>query len=166
MICNLEILKQLLISAVNRGIEYAIDKLLKRPIPQIFLGLNIMKVIKEFEYDKIDSWRDGNPYTICFMYTKNTSGIIKGGAKQVEKFIESDIKVPCIAHFTYFHRGATRRNVIFKNFKQNRIYFTYDWDSGLCRKENTLSVLRVNGNEIKKIRRIPRKWMKELDNLK
>jgi hypothetical protein len=128
-----------------------------------------MKVIKEFEYDKIGSWKNGNPFTICFVYTKNTSGIIKGGAQQVEDFIKEDIKVPCIAHYTYFYRGQSRRSVCFENFKRDSVFFVYDWDSpgnGLDLHIPVLHVLKINNEQVKKIRRIPRKWMKELDDLK
>lgn len=104
-------------------------------------------------YTIIGSYRNGNPYSIYFIYPKDESPfIIKGGANDLEKWIER-YKTPAIVHITYWKHGFSRRVIQIINVDRN--IYTY--------KKKGKWLVSLNGEVIKTIKRIPRKWMKELN---
>ena len=122
-----------------------------------------IEIRKEFEYNPIGSYSGfhPNPYTILFCYPKNEKPfIVKGGLIDCENEID-EIKTPIIIHATYFHKGKTRRNIEFKNFKFS-VYCHKPFENGY-----ELKYFDKTGNLfiIKEIKRMPRKWIKELDIL-
>ena len=149
-----------------------------------------LKVLKEFDYDPIKSYRNGNPYTIAFVYMQNESFCVKGGANDVHKFIldYTDGK-PYIVHKTYFGDGESRWFVSIENLSgKNQAYINgpkwpsencereYDFSYGIHYNDNKiikkvrnvmrheLIVFSEDGNRFtKKFRRVPRGWIKELD---
>ncbi|MFA7219033.1 MAG: hypothetical protein WC119_00710 [Synergistaceae bacterium] len=144
-----------------------------------------LAVKKEFPYNVIHSWRDGNPFTIAFVYPKKGEPfIVKGGANDVNPFLGT-LKTPCIAHIGYWKGNKCRYNGIkFFGFNSRyKIYCQSRWP-----KENrktyddignpiiTKSVRNVFRHRLmvfderaigevfnKSFRHVPRKWIKELD---
>lgn len=125
-----------------------------------------MKKMKEitFEYDRIRSWKDGNPFTIAFVYPqKSKPFVLKGGCNDVEFFLRNELKEPAIVNKTYWYRGSHRGSTIIYNNSNKDIYFCKDEDGKFTLK----MFIRENNNVfmqiIKTVKRIPRKWMKELN---
>jgi len=63
-----------------------------------------LAVKKEFSWNKIGSWKNGDPYTITFVYPKNNKPFaLKGGANDVEGWLEDNMaNVSYVAHHTWF----------------------------------------------------------------
>lgn len=124
-----------------------------------------LEVRKEFPYNKIGSFRKVNPFCIAFVYPKSSmddSFIIKGGLNDVKNFL-SEYPFPFIVRYTLWKNGRQRgywsSNIkylsILRNFKNvNGKFFLYEGMKIIFKKE-----------VIKKLNRVPRKWIKELDNL-
>jgi len=120
-----------------------------------------LPIKKEFPYNPIGAfnYQNPNPYTIMFVYTKTGGFIIKGGLLDCEKYFHQNVKDACVVHQTMFHKKATRTNYSIKNVK-HKIYFTrYEKD---C--YHTIILIKNNvPHVIKQFRRVPRKWIKELN---
>lgn len=132
-------------------------------------------VRKEFPYDRIGSWHDGNPFTITYVYPQSEPPfIIKGGYHDVKAWLKSYNK-PCVCYRSMWYRG-TERGVWddnLKTFNKNiSLYINPQYKKRT--KEDSYGEYRT-GKYImsiykdcelvlkKTIRRIPRSWIKELD---
>ena len=125
-----------------------------------------LQVRKEFPYNKIGSFRKVNPFCIVFVYpesSKDDPFVVKGGLNDVENFLLK-YSFPFIANYSlWFHkkqRGYWKSNIknlsIRRNFKKvnGKIYLYEGF------------VITFYGQIIKKLNRVPRKWIKELNDLK
>lgn len=124
-----------------------------------------LEVRKEFPYNKIGSYRKVNPFCIAFVYPKSSmddSFIIKGGLNDIEIFL-SKYPFPFITYYSLWknqhQRGYWKSNIkyliISRNYKKvNETVYIY---------EEALIIYK--GEVIKKLNRVPRKWIKELDDL-
>jgi len=153
--------------------------------------MNQMPVRVEFAYNKIGSYcgpLGSNPFTIAFCYPKKgQSFIVKGGLIDVRKYL-TNLTIPCIVHLTYFKHGRSRTQITVYGLKpsirchfgllawpkENKIYSDMDVNYKevlhITKKvrnvaRRTLMVYRETNGLIfeKKLRHIPRCWMKELD---
>lgn len=124
-----------------------------------------MKTEKEFKYDPIGSWANWpmNPYTICFIYTKHANRVVKGGSNDVEKYIKENFKFPAICHHTYFYHGSTRRHINCINFNKP-VYVGCNLRRAHERSKDKYCLM-IGGDIIATFRRIPRKWLRQLNNV-
>jgi hypothetical protein len=132
-------------------------------------------VIKDFgyKYDKdIDPRNElfGKWYTIAFIYTKidgkEYSFIVKGNGYEVNKFLEKNWNLPSIIHRVRYLKGKKWSSVSIENINECRGFISENIDrTGRGNKKYKLIVFGEGGEIIqyKELRRIPRKWMKELD---
>lgn len=130
---------------------------------------NTLRIQKEFPYDRINSFRNGNPYIIKFIYpSEGKPFIVKGGSRDVDKYINENVSVPAIINVTWWHHGkhrsmwrghliniSVRKPVLCpdKNWKYSQ--FGYEI---MAAKSNTFKY-----ELIKKVRKMPRCWLKELN---
>lgn len=117
----------------------------------------MLPVKKEFPYDKIGSYTDTNPYTIVFVYPKDSDPfIVKGGSKNVLKYLEQ-LSIVCVANVTFWKHGVQRNLMRFYGI--SALYSRFD-----KRGKYTLFFYKDGQRiEVKKMRRIPRKWPVELN---
>ena len=116
-----------------------------------------MKVKVEFWWERIGSFGRMDPWCIAFAYPqRHEPFIVKGGLNSVEGFFKT-YKSPVLVHFTYWYRGQSRTVVRVFNTGDIRVFFTF--------KHHRVDMTVYGGRKIfsKTLRRVPRKWMKELD---
>jgi hypothetical protein len=114
-----------------------------------------------------------SPFTIAFCYPKFSEPfVVKGGWIDVEKFISSK-KEPLLVHITYW-KMKTHRTII-NTYNLSQDIFFAPLDSLLTSTRFPVGGLRnkrwkiftLNKDHIKKelavLRKVPRKWLKELD---
>jgi hypothetical protein len=117
-----------------------------------------LKVKEAFPWDKIGSYRNANPYSIYFVYPQNEKPfIIKGGSKDCERFLKAHPN-PAIYYYSFWHKGKHRGGWLTHKFfiSISRYDSNYRLVNGY--------ILSKGGQVIKRVRRIPRKWIKEYDN--
>ncbi len=131
--------------------------------------MHTLKVKKEFEWNKIGSYKHGNPYSIIWAYPRNGEPyIIKGGANDCQNYIRA-LQEPIMYYTSYWKNGRQRGRWGVVGIKTH-IYFhrrskkkinnsptNHSWD---IRKEGMFD---NSSNHILYLRRVPRKWLKELD---
>jgi hypothetical protein len=77
-----------------------------------------LTMVKEFPYNKIGSYRLGNPFTIAFVYPRKGNGVIvKGGYNDVKSYIKKEYPVSLVYFNMYgrtngFHNTAKCRTII------------------------------------------------------
>jgi hypothetical protein len=142
-----------------------------------------LEVKADFQYDPVGCYRKFNPYTICFVYPKlEDPYIVKGGLNDVKKWLKENQKTPAVAHINYFYRGKARN--VFRTFgiRDNvKVFITglkypnentvsYDDNFNMVINKNVKNTLRheiiilsIEKTFVKRVRKIPRKWIKELD---
>ena len=102
-----------------------------------------------------------SPFTIAFCYSRNQEPfVVKGGWVDVEKFLTSK-KEPLLVHITYWWRKAHRTVMDTYNLTQD-IFF----DEVGKRNGKRWRIFTFKDNVRKNlatVRRIPRKWLKELN---
>lgn len=124
-----------------------------------------LQVRKDFEWSTIGSYRNGNPYTIIFVYPHPDFGIpyiIKGGSNDTDKYLNKvTLYVPAMVYKSWWWHGDSRGMWRLKNV--NAFIIKNHWKK--CPKKYTLRVDtgKLSGKILKHMRRIPRKWIKELD---
>lgn len=142
-----------------------------------------LPVKKEFDYSIIGSYRNVNPFTIAFVYPKNSKAyIVKGGLNDVKRYLEAD-KEPSIRFFTMFHKKKSRTNVKIhglnesfsvgflgpkypsENIRHDDFHNPYVEKNVRNIMRHELYVGYRSGKTIykKRLRKIPRKWMEELN---
>lgn len=129
-----------------------------------------MKVVKDLGFEN-KPYTSCNPYTIAFVYTKKKPKgfIIKGRLSLVNDYL-NEFEEPMIIHKSFWHNGRSMCHVSFKGFKE-KIYSShvYSGDKYISvhyyKKEDTPSLFKhiPVQHVIKRVKRIPRKWMKELN---
>lgn len=127
------------------------------------LSPSCLPVRKEFPYDVKRSYRDSNPFVIAFVYSRYSKPyVLKGGNNDVEYYLRG--KEPAVAHVTFWKEKWFKTSIRFYNFKHElnhtdeaRIVF------GL-RKKHAIYTWR-DGEKvlIANFRRVPRKWIKQLE---
>lgn len=141
-----------------------------------------LPVLANFPYDPIGSFRNANPYTICFCYTNpmykpNVNGefIVKGGYKRTSDYIKK-LGIPLLVFTTFWRHGRVRHTsptfVNFKNFSMTgetpHIWGT-NWSSIRTQTSNRAFYRNYHVHYMQKIwltfRRIPRKWIPEYDEM-
>jgi hypothetical protein len=131
-----------------------------------------LPVLAEFHYDRVGSFRNGNPFVIAFCYTdpkwsRLPAFIIKGGSNEVSAEIKKR-KFPMLVYTTYWrHKQCRTFGPHFENCKEwsingSSLYIT---KTDIWKIEGRSFYrgceVRCN-NQIKMIfRRIPRKWLPE-----
>lgn len=102
-----------------------------------------------------------SPFTIAFCYPRNQEPfVVKGGWVDVEKFLTSKNE-PLLVHITYWHAKAHRTVMSTYNLTKD-IYF----EPIGKRSGKRWRIFTFKDNERKNlatVRRIPRKWLKELN---
>lgn len=119
-----------------------------------------MKVVKEFPYSRIRSFTDLNPYTICFVYTQNEPKgfVVKGGVNDVNEFLKSTNESR-MEFRTFWYHGKSRGHVQFENFTVDFICWDFDKKIKHIKYRHPTEGRKI----LKSVKRIPRRWMKELD---
>ena len=146
--------------------------------------MQLLPVKAEFPYNPIGSYYNGNPYAIAFVYPqKGQAYIVKGGLVDVEAFLIRQTE-PCIVHIGYFAKGKARCThteirglspdykayISYPQYpRENEVYYDEDFHKivpvrNIMRR--TVTVVDAKSRKTifeKKLRKMPRKWMKELD---
>jgi hypothetical protein len=119
--------------------------------------MKITNIINESSNWKPEgSWKDGNPYTMMFVYgISGKKTLIKGGSNQLEILL-NEIEEPSIVHVTYFHKGKSRNNINCINFGEYKVYM------------HNKTILAYKNSELileKRVKRFPRCFPKELKTI-
>ena len=122
----------------------------------------LIPIRKEFPYTKIRSFARANPFTIAFIYPDDELDfpfILKGGLIDINYFLDS-YKIPFIGYKSFWyhseHRGIWSTNVTGILIKHQ------------IKPETKYEIIRYTPGRaelLKTVKRIPRKWMKELKGL-
>jgi hypothetical protein len=143
--------------------------------------MNKLPVLADFYYDKIGSFRTGNPFTIAFCYTsprfhRLESFVVKGGANDVQTYLRDQLGFPMLVHLTFWRHGRGRRlGAQFYNFKQwsnigdqpyvipenRRIHKNFPIAKAYYRNFN----VHFGGRIWMRVRRLPRKWLPEYNEM-
>lgn len=118
-----------------------------------------LKVRKEFEYNIKRSWVDVNPYTIAFIYPKTSDDspfIVKGGLIDVKAFLKS-YHIPFIGYNSHWYHHK-KRGYWITNIRS--LFFI---PVGKGKRFRIIKII-FNKKVVKVVRRLPRKWIKELEN--
>ena len=119
-----------------------------------------MEIRKEFNYNPIGSWNKINPYTMAFVYPKDeTPYMIKGGYEDVETYLKN-IEIPAIVHYTLWHHKTTRRIIKLINCGKINIAHIGGQKNG---RWEVSSKFGKNYKVIVSMRKLPRKWIKEIE---
>ena len=122
--------------------------------------MKTLPIKKEFQWTKIGSYKSCNPFSITFVYPYNESPfVLKGGAKNISKFLEL-YKIPAVVHRTFFCHGEFRTFITTVNINA-WVYF----DTVKKGKKRIWIESKERIGEVKEIwlRKIPRKWIQELE---
>ena len=122
-----------------------------------------LKVLKEFDYSPINSWSLANPFCIAYCYTPTDKFVIKGGSRDVKSYIRN-IGEPMMVYISFWKDHIDRGLWSFENII-TPIFIQQISTVSNKNKHYQISVRTGLGKYqcIKKIRRIPRKWMVELN---
>lgn len=121
----------------------------------------------EFEWNKIGSWANGNPFTIAFCYpSEGKPFVLKGGYITIKDIVKKS-KIPVVTHLTYWHHGESRYIVECFGFpKSVMIHF---WKSSHKtipnhkRRYIRLTIAkRGKQDKVYRLRRIPRCFPEQL----
>jgi hypothetical protein len=108
-----------------------------------------------------DESKPQNPFTIAFCYPKDKDPfVIKGGWVDVEQYLKSTINDPILVHVTYWWKKAHRTAIHVYNLSEE-VYFV---EKGTRKKRWEIYTYKgKEKNVLANVRRIPRKWIKELN---
>jgi hypothetical protein len=124
-----------------------------------------MKVKKEFDYNPIKSFRLVNPFTMAFCYPyplHEKSFIVKGGLNDVKKYVEKQ-KMPLIVHYSYWRHGHSRGIVRFIGFDKRYNFHVMKTVKGPYQLIMVDKGPEWNRQVLAEFKRVPRKWLKELN---
>lgn len=135
-----------------------------------------LTVVKEFPYNPIHSFKDGNPFTIAFVYPKDGRPFcLKGGANDVEKWLEKNMSDRnYLLHETWWRDKRSRSSIkIYLHRKEYQAYIfrdtvhlpLKDWPRETIMKQRGRKIsVRKDGKTVfeKHVRRPPRCFPKEL----
>lgn len=109
-----------------------------------------------------------NPFEIVYLYFKNKKPlIVKGDSASIKDYLKTNhSKDNYVAHYTTYMGGKSfsHTDAHLANYKY-RVYLMRDYDPSLPRRK-LLKVYDKNSSTkifTKRMRRIPRGWIKELD---
>lgn len=117
----------------------------------------------------------GGARVICFVYAETGNFILKGFHSEVVQWLEK-FKPKYLANMSFWGNGETRNNWIFwdKNVTINRKFklkyingttrFKYENKLTLIKRENRPNSWSYPPIAEMKFRRMPNKWIKELNN--
>jgi hypothetical protein len=122
-----------------------------------------MKVQKEFEYSPTNSWATTNPYTMAFVYPKDAEPfIVKGGYIDVKIYMEKE-KRPAIVHYVLWHNKMHRRIITAINC--GKVNIGKKGSGKQAKWEVTVAKVGLSPYKVvATMRKLPRKWIKELDD--
>lgn len=140
--------------------------------------MNKLPVLVDFDYDKIGSFREGNPFEIAFCYTspkyyRLESFIIKGGANDVRRQLEA-MRIPMVVFRTFWRHGRHRKlSADFVNFKNwtltGETPHAIPRDRRIDKHKPCYFYRRTEVRFAQRIwltfRRFPRKWLSEYDQM-
>lgn len=140
--------------------------------------MNELPVLANFHYDRIGSWRDGNPFTICFCYTSQQYSrypafIVKGGSNAVDPYLESR-PFPIVVFRTLWWHGFSRNlsTPTFVNFKKFTVTGQRPYWSGVGQWRIKGGPYFYKHFELKfqretwtMVRRVPRRWLPDYDKI-
>lgn len=135
---------------------------------------SVLPVLKEFPYDRKGSFRNGNPYVIVFCYCKDGNKfVVKGGYNPVAEFLSSYPK-PLFIHRTIWRHGVWTLtagvsgkgwspgwtiHIFRKKIRGHGLDFDRrGWEFAITRQWSN----KTREAEFTR-RRLPRQWMKELN---
>jgi len=123
-------------------------------------------VKKEFPYTRFGSFRNENPYTIAFIYPQVSEPyIVKGGYQNVREEYDR-ICQPAIVHETKWYHGSHRTTIRLFNLPSNIEIFERSKNCtffSACNKHIKWAIVNKKTSFIHPLRRLPRKWIQELD---
>lgn len=133
-------------------------------------------VMKHFGYDKVGSWRRGDPFAVAYIYPKSNKKALHrftGSWKTIEeKIVEYGLR-PCIVYAYFYCRGETRlvARVLYNEKNSNyNIYLHKDGyrddNKGYHKKHWHLIVFDRKDPCIvleRRYRKPPRNWLNELN---
>jgi len=109
---------------------------------------------KQFLYNPIRSYTNLNPYTIMFVYPQYCNPyVIKGGYNDCNKWMK-ETGTPALVHVTFWKGGKSR---VFYQLININPYVSIV-------KLKNYYLISSNEVAIKRVKRVPRKWIKELDD--
>lgn len=131
-----------------------------------------MKVLKEFQWNKIESFKQRNPFTISFCYPIDSEPyILKGGSKDIMQYI-SRIEEPTVVNLTFWRHKHSRniykmvgknsegihisrkiKKIPYKNYYQYRVC---GWEIYFIDNNKKISIGEYN--------KIPKSFPKKLKN--
>lgn len=136
-----------------------------------------LPVLASFMYDKVGSWRNGNPFTIAFCITSSyyfatTKFIIKGGSRDVDNEIKKR-HVPMVIWRTFWWHGQSRCfGPTFANFKNYTATGETPYAHGIQPWRINQGPHFYRRHEVRfmqkvwfTVRRFPRKWLPEYDQM-
>lgn len=122
--------------------------------------MNKLPTSVEFPYSPINSFRRTNPFTIMYIYPRyGHPFVVKGGLNDCDEYLKRFLR-PALIHITYWHHGLHRTSIRIINTSK-RIYLMRTFDSNV--KKTMIEIYVSEVGIIKTIKRVPRKWIKELD---
>ena len=119
-----------------------------------------MIVEKEFFYNPVNSWSKTNPYTMAFVYPKDGEPyIVKGGYIEVTGYLEKEDR-PAIVHYVLWHHKLHRSIITTINCGKVAISRKHKlWEVSVA-----MGVGFTTYKVIATMKKLPRKWIKELDD--
>ena len=139
------------------------------PLPVVKLPKKdrLLPVKKEFEYNPVRSFREGNPYAMVFCYPHplyHKPFIVKGGYKDCNLYL-GGMDFPVFAHFVFFYKGTTRR--LFKFYNVDEGIYLLDKRRGRNKTwelyHRNRSIPYENRKLLAEFKRVPRRWIRELN---
>lgn len=124
-----------------------------------------LSIRKEFEYDPVGSFRRSGPFALVFVYPKDEMPFVaKGGWTQVENWLKKVFRKPAVIHKTFWKHGFCTQYYDIVNFVEDDSFFAFD-------KMSNGKYVLTNWNRgykstIATFRRVPRKWIKQLDDIR
>lgn len=132
-----------------------------------------------FFYNRIGSYSQMNPYMIAYVYPRDEAPfIVKGGCNDVDKVIKN-YKKPAVVHESYWQHGKARYvhvksintglelSIFPKTQKRTKVSCgSYKIGTIMKLIDNKQKDKYGHGKTVleKRIRRIPRSWIKEIDD--
>jgi len=124
-----------------------------------------LAVYKEFPYSRVGSWAFANPYAIAYCYPKDRKPfIVKGGLKDVYPYL-AGLDFPMVVHNSLWRQGKSRSFAYLHGVKELHLGYNFKRLSSRRTNRDPKFALRdrLTSENVKTFRRIPRSWIREID---
>lgn len=126
-----------------------------------------MKIVNMAYNRNIKNINNKNFYSFAFCYPPSNINpfLIKGGFKDIISYLKLDLRIPLVVHFVVFKEDKKSKFPMLLNMGNIRIRRekpnAHNWNR---RYYNIVDITKSKILPLKELRRIPRKWIKELDD--